>query len=88
MPEQTKRKGRPPGSKNPPGARVGRKPKLPEEKVSIPLTITVTPAEAIELAEVLSTSGQTQRQALMAGVGAIKASPEYQAKLAEPDPPF
>lgn len=88
---ETKRRGRPPGTKSPPGIKRkpggGRKPKPPAEKL-VKLTIAVSPDEAIRLAVVASTSGKTQRAILLAGVDTIERAPEHQAKLAEPYPPL
>lgn len=62
-----------------PGKKVGRPRKTPEEKKEklTKLTIAISPDEAIELAQVLSLSKKSQRQALMAGVAAIKQLPDY-----------
>jgi hypothetical protein len=89
------KRGRPPGTKNPPGsaaggkrADAGRKPKPPAEKL-IKLTIAISAAELIEMAQVLSLTQKTQRQALMAGIQALKQTPEYLAALADDSyPPF
>lgn len=68
-----------------PGKKLGRPIKSPDQKKEklTKLTIAISAEEAIELAQVLSISGKSQRQALMAGVAALKQSPEYQAALAD-----